>query len=73
MLTYRIDYYIPSLNIAIEYDENNHKNYTYEQHELRQKLIERELGCKFIRVNDSNSDEYNIGQVIKGVIKYEVS
>ena len=57
---YRIDYYIPSLNIAIEYDENGHANYTYEQHEGRQKEIEKELGCKFIRVTDENSDEYNI-------------
>lgn len=62
---YRIDLYIPELNIAIEYDENNHKNYTYEQHEGRQKEIEQELGCKFIRVSDENSDEYNIGYIIK--------
>ena len=26
VLSYRIDYYIPSLNIAIEYDENDHSN-----------------------------------------------
>ena len=57
---YFIDIYIPSLNVAIEYDENNHKNYTYEQHELRQKEIEMELGCHFIRV----SDEYNIDTAI---------
>lgn len=25
---YKIDYYLPSLNIAIEYDENKHKGYT---------------------------------------------
>ena len=64
---YRIDYYIPSLNIAIEYDENGHANYTYEQHEGRQKEIENKLGCRFIRVTDNNSDEYNIGLVIKKI------
>lgn len=32
---YKIDYYLPSLNIAIEYDENKHKGYTYEQQTLR--------------------------------------
>ena len=68
---YRIDYYIPSLNIAIEYDENNHKNYTYEEHEGRQAEIEKKLGCVFIRVNDSKSDSYNIGFVIKELLKVD--
>ncbi|EGT3619240.1 hypothetical protein FJ641_07515 [Clostridium perfringens] len=69
ILTYRIDYYIPKLNIAIEYDENDHKNYTYKQHELRQKQIEKELGCNFIRLSDSKSDAYNIGFVLKEIIE----
>ncbi|MBC6695257.1 hypothetical protein H9L25_00495 [Terrisporobacter mayombei] len=64
VLGYRIDYYIPDLNIAIEYDENDHKYYTYEQHEGRQKEIEEKLGCRFIRVSDRNSDEYNIDYVM---------
>jgi very-short-patch-repair endonuclease len=64
-LKYRIDYYIKDLNIAIEYDEGDHEQYTYEQQELRQALIEKELRCRFIRVSDKNSDEYNIGLVFK--------
>ena len=60
------------MNIAIEYDENNHKGYSYEQHEGRQNYIEQELGCKFIRVTDENSDEYNIGLIIKEITKYDV-
>ena len=54
-----IDYYIPSLNITIEYDENGHASYKYEEHEGRQKEIEKELCCKFIRVTDKESDEYH--------------
>lgn len=65
VLSYRIDYYIPKLNIAIEYDEYTHKNYTYEQQEGRQALIEKELGCKFIRVSDDKTDIYNVGLVLK--------
>ena len=65
ILDCKIDYYIPSLNVAIEYDENGHKNYTYEAHELRQELIQKELGCRFIRVTDEKNDEFNIGLVIK--------
>lgn len=65
VLLYRIDYYIASLNIAIEYDENNHKNYNYERQEGRQKEIEKELNCRFIRVSDDNTNSYNVGLVIK--------
>ena len=65
VLNYRIDYYIPRLKVAIEYDENGHKHYSYEQHELRQIEIEEKLGCKFIRVTDKNEDYYNIGLVLK--------
>lgn len=69
VLNYRIDYYIPSLKIAIEYDENDHINYTYEKHKGRQIEIEKELGCRFIRVHDSNTDNYNIGFIIKNIFK----
>ena len=65
----KIDYYIQSLNIAIEYDENGHKSYTYEEHEGRQMYIENELNCKFIRVTDDESDEYNIGYIIKNIME----
>lgn len=67
VLSYRIDYYISSLNIAIEYDENNHKDYSYEQHEGRQKEIENQLKCRFIRISDDNTNSYNIGFVIKNI------
>ena len=69
VLNYRIDYYIPELNIAIEYDENDHKNYSYESHEGRQLKIEQTLGCRFIRVSDSKTNTYNIGYVIKMILK----
>lgn len=65
VLNYRIDFYIPSLKIAIEYDENNHSNYSYEDQELRQSMIQKELGCKFIRVSDKNSHFYNVGLILK--------
>ena len=67
---YRIDYYIPSINVAIEYDENEHKNYSYEKHEGRQLEIEKKLGCRFIRISDDNTNSYNIGFVIKNIFNY---
>ena len=56
-----------TIRVTLKYDEKGHSSYTYEQQELRQKEIEKELGCKFIRVIDKNSDEYNIGLVIKEI------
>ena len=74
VLNYRIDIYIPSLNIAIEYDENEHKDYTYEQQEGRQLNIEKELHCKFIRVSDKYSINIAVGKVLKQIydIKKEI-
>ena len=68
VLDYKIDLYIEDLNISVEYDENNHKYYSYEQHEGRQALIEKELGCKFIRLSDKEDNLYNIGLVMKGIM-----
>ena len=68
VLDYKTDLYIEDLNIAVEYDEKNHKYYSYEEHEGRQDLIEKELGCKFIRLSDKKDDLYNIGLVMKGIM-----
>lgn len=65
VLNYRIDYYIPELKLAIEYDENNHNSYSYEAQEGRQKQIEKELGCKFVRLSDNCSDLKNMAKVSK--------
>lgn len=47
---YRIDWYIPELNLAIEFDEEQHSTTkNMEADEIRQKRIEKELGCKFAR------------------------
>lgn len=62
---YRIDLYLPELNLAIEYDENEHNGYSYENQEGRQQEIENKLNCKFIRVSDRNNLFYNVGYVIK--------
>lgn len=68
VLNYRIDFYIPKLKVAIEYDENDHKNYSYEEQELRELHIKKELGCRFIRVSDKNTNAFNIALVLKELI-----
>ncbi|EJE7996371.1 hypothetical protein M5022_000933 [Salmonella enterica] len=49
VLNYRIDGYDPVNNIAYEIDEPEHQ-YKQEHDEIRQRRIENELGCKFVRV-----------------------
>lgn len=68
---YKIDFYIPKYNIAIEYDEYEHK-YKKQQDKFRQEEIEKLLDCKFIRLSYKNNYNYNVGIVIKEIISSEV-
>ena len=45
----RIDFYLPEYKLAIEFDEEQHKS-QQEDDKVRQSMIEKELGCRFIRV-----------------------
>ena len=64
VLNYRIDLYIKELNIAIEYDEKHHLAQA-EEDDIRQKTIEKQLGCKFIRVSNQDSHLWNCGYIFK--------
>ncbi|WP_299009280.1 DUF559 domain-containing protein [uncultured Tenacibaculum sp.] len=48
VLNYKIDWYIPELKLAIEFDEKHHKKNEKLDYK-RQKEIEKKLGCKFLR------------------------
>jgi hypothetical protein len=48
---YRIDWYIPELNLAIEFNEDHHKHQGREDAE-RKHLIEKELDCKLVSYKD---------------------
>ena len=61
---YRIDLYIPLYNIAIEIDEKEHK-YKQDYDKMRQKYIENQILCKFIRINEGES----CGSVIARITK----
>lgn len=71
VLNYRVDGYIESLNLAIEYDEFHHAFKKHED-ELRQEEITNELGCKFIRLPECNSNAKNIGIVFREVMKKQI-
>ena len=51
---YIVDGYCKKLNIIFEIDESYHNNKKYKQRDkIRQRNIEKELNCKFIRIKDT--------------------
>ena len=48
--------------LAVEVDENGHKDKNIDHEIQRQKAIEKELGCEFIRIN-SYEKNINISKV----------
>jgi phage anti-repressor protein len=66
VLNYRIDFYLPELNIAIEYDEKHH-NSKKKSDKDRQNEIEKVLKCDFIRVTE-HFEINGINQIIKSVL-----
>jgi very-short-patch-repair endonuclease len=53
---YRIDFYIPELNLAVEIDEVAHER-QIEEDRVRQSYIEKKLGCKFLRIKENRLKE----------------
>ena len=56
---YRIELYFHDYKVAIKIDENGHSNRNIEHELKRQKAIEQEVGCKFIRI-DPNKIDFDI-------------
>lgn len=66
---YRVDFYIPSKNIVVEYDEQQHFTEANQKNDSeRQKHIESKLCCKFVRCDYRDSDIKNVVKVIKEVM-----
>ena len=60
---YRIDLYFPTLKIAVECDEFNHRDRNTSLEFTRQQYIETQLNCRFVRFNP-DSKEFCIYRVI---------
>ena len=56
VLGYRIDAYFSKHNLAVEVDEGGHKDRDLECEIERQKALEKELGCKFIRIDPAREN-----------------
>ena len=51
VLGYKIDIYFHDYRLAIEIDEKGHKDRNTNDEIQRQKALEKELDCRFIRIN----------------------
>jgi len=65
---YRIDLWIPSIRMAVECDENNHKDYDKNQEKEREDFITHALQCSYIQYNPYAQD-FNILDVICKLLK----
>ena len=56
VLNYRIDLYFQKYKLEIEIDELNHNDRNIDYEIQRQKELEKELDCVFIRINPDAID-----------------
>ena len=55
---FRIDIYFSECFLVVDIDEKGHTDRDIIFEEKRQTALEKELGCKFIRINTSNAKEW---------------
>ena len=67
--SYRIDLYFPEHKLAIECDEHDHKDRGINYEIRRQKFIEDQLNCKFIRYNPDAKD-FMTESVLSKIFQY---
>ena len=69
VLGYRIDLYFHKYKLAIEVDELGHSDRNINDEIERQRALERELNCTFIRINPDARD-YNIYREINKIHRH---
>ena len=69
VLGYRIDLYFRKYKLAIEVDELGHADRNINNEIERQKALERELNCVFIRINPDEKD-FNIFKPINEIYRH---
>ena len=69
VIGYRIDLYFHKHKLAIEVDELGHADRNLDNEIERQKTLERELNCVFIRINPDEKD-FNIFKEINKIHRH---
>ena len=68
VLSYRIDLHFHDYKLAIEIDEKEHSNKILTA-KSKEKAIEQELDCKFIRI-DSEKEDFDLFKTINEIFRY---
>ena len=63
------DLYFPEHKLAIEFDEHDHKDRDINYEIRRQKFLEDQLKCKYIRYNP-NAKDFTIESVLSKIFQY---
>ena len=69
VLSYRIDLYFHKYKLAIEVDELGHADRNVNNEIERQRALERELNCVFIRINP-DAEDFNICKEINKIHRH---
>ena len=69
VLNDKIDLYLDDYKLAVEIDKNGQKDRNEDHESQRQKEIETELGCKFIRMNP-DKENYNISKPKNNIFRH---
>ena len=67
-ILFRIEVYFAEYFLAVEIDEQNHEDRELIFEKRRQEVLEKKLGCKFIRINTSDAErgydtDYKVSKV----------
>ena len=62
-ILFKIDICFNEFSLAVEIDEKGHTDRDIIFEKKRQKVLEKKLGCKLIRINTSNDLYYELGNV----------
>ena len=74
VLGYKIDAYFLNHKLAVEVDERGHNDRDLESEIERQKALEKELDCKFIRNNPARENFYisnEVNRIHHHIIKFK--
>ena len=69
VIGYKIDLCFHEYKLAIEIDESGHNDRNIDYKIKRQRAIEKELGCVFIRINP-DAEDFNIFQEINKIYRH---
>ena len=71
-ILFRIDIYFSECSLAVEISEKGHTDRDLSFEEKGQKVLEKKLGSKFIRINTSNDLDYKVGYVQIFIDKFKI-